>query len=167
VLHDVFDVPFQDIAPVVRRSPAAARQLASRARRRVRGPAGISDADLAHQRAVVDAFLAALRAGDIPGVLAVLDPAIVRRADRAAVPPGAPRELPGASRVAEETLRYRGLARFARPILVDGSVGIVVAPRGRLRFVIRCTVRGARIVEMDVIAESARLHQLGLAVLAD
>src|SRR5579871_6913570 len=167
VLHDVFDVPFETIAPVVRRTPVAARQLASRARRRVRGTAAVSDADLVQQRTVVDAFLAALRAGDLDRLIAVLDPDVVRRADRVASPAEAARELRGAASVAEGTLAYLGLARFARPALVDGTVGIIVAPRGRLRLVVHCAIRGGKIAAMDVIAEAARLQTLELAVLHD
>jgi RNA polymerase sigma factor (sigma-70 family) len=163
VLHDVFGVPFEDIAPVVERSPTAARQLASRARQRVRGSARASNAELSEQRDVVQAFLTALRAGDLPALLAVLDPDVVRTADSVALPSGRDSELRGAAKVATETLTHWRLARFARPILVNGSVGIVVAPRGRLRMVICCTVKGRRITRMDVIAHPARLRELDLA----
>ena len=144
VLHDVFAMSFEDIAPIVRRSLTAARQLASRAPRRVRGAAAASDADLSQQRGVVDPFLSALRNRDFDALLAVLDPDVVRRADRAAVRSGAARELRGATTVVEEALTHTDLARFARPILVKGCVGIVVAPRGRLRLAICCTLRGGR-----------------------
>jgi RNA polymerase sigma factor (sigma-70 family) len=164
VLHDVFAVPFEDISPILGRSPTAARQLASRARRRVRGAGMGSAAALAEQRATVEAFLAALRAGDVDGLLAVLDPDVVRRADRVAVPSGAATELRGATAVVNEALTHTDLARSARPILVNGSVGIVVAPGGRLRLVISCTVKARRIVEMEVIAEPARLRKLNLAL---
>ena len=130
----------------------------------MRGTATATDADLSQQRGVADAFLSALRNRDFDALLAVLDPDVVRRADRAAVPSGAARELRGAATV-EEALTHTDLARFARPILVKGSVGIVVAPRGRLRLVICCTVRGGKISEMDVIADLAHLRQLDLAVL--
>jgi RNA polymerase sigma factor (sigma-70 family) len=165
VLHDVFDVAFEDIGPIVRRSSAAARQLASRARRRVRGASRGSGGALSEQRQTVEAFLAALRTGDIDGLLAVLDPHVVRRADRAAVPPGAARELRGATTVVEEALKHTDLARFARPVLVNGSVGIVVAPGGRLRVVIRCTVKRGKITEMNLIGDPARLRRLDLGVL--
>ncbi len=167
VLHDVFGVAFEDIAPIVRRSPAAARQLASRARRRVRGPGTVADADLSQQRQAVEAFLTALRAGDVDGLLIVLDPDVVRRADEAAVPAGAARELRGAAAVVKEALTHTELARVAQPLLVDGSVGIVVAPRGRLRIVIRCTVRNGKISEMDVIADPSHLRRHNLAVLPE
>jgi RNA polymerase sigma factor (sigma-70 family) len=167
VLHDVFDVAFEDIAAIVGRSPAAARQLASRARRRVRGTSRGSGAALSEQRETVEAFLAALRAGDIDGLLAVLDPDVVRRADRFAVPLVEERQLHGARRVAEEVLKYRDVARVARPIQVNGSGGIVVAPDGHLRTVISCTVEGHRITKMEVIADPERLRRLNLAVFPD
>jgi RNA polymerase sigma factor (sigma-70 family) len=167
VLHDVFGLAFEDIAPIVRRSSAAARQLASRARRRVHGAAKASDHALSQQREAVEAFLTALRARDIQGLLAVLDPAVVRRADRVAVPSGAATELLGATRVVEEAMTHTDLARFAKPVLVNGSVGIVIAPGGRLRIVIRCTVKRGKITEMDVIADPARLSKLNLTVLHD
>lgn len=167
VLHDVFAVPFEDIAPIVGRSPAAARQLASRARRRVRGTATGSDDDLSQQREVVEAFLRALRAGDVEGLLAVLDPEVLRRADRAAVPSGGVTELRGAATVMKEALTHTDLARFAQPALVNGSVGIVVAPRGQLRVVISCQIKAGKIAKMDVMADPTRLHKLHLAVLRD
>lgn len=164
VLHDVFAVPFDEIAPIVGRSPAATRQLASRARRRVQGAATVADADLTRQRAVVEAFLAASREGDFKALLAVLDPEIVFRADPAAVRAGGPKEVHGATAVAR---LYRGRARAARLALVNGAVGIVVAPRGRLLLVLVPTVANGRIVRIDAIAEPARLRQLDLAILDD
>ena len=165
VLHDMFAVPFDEIAPIVGRSPTAARQLASRARRRVRGAATGPDADLARQRDVVDAFLAAARGGDFDALLAVLDPDVVLRADRAAVPSGAPREVRGAAAVAKRAAL--GGARAAQPALVNGAVGVVVAPRGRLLMVLGFTVSRGKIVEIDAIADPERLRRLDLAVLAD
>jgi RNA polymerase sigma factor (sigma-70 family) len=167
VLHDMFAVPFDEIAPLVGRSPAAARQLASRARRRVQGAATVSEAGLSHQRAVVDAFLTALRAGDFDALLAVLDPDVVRRADHAAVPAVADREVRGNAIVAKEALTHTARARFAQPVLVNGSVGIIVAPRGQLLMVLCCKVTAGKIVEIEVIADPARLSQLDLAVLHD
>lgn len=164
VLHDAFGVSFDEIASILRRSPAATRQLASRARRRVRGKDTPEDANLFEQRQAVEAFLSALRAGDLDGLLAVLDPDVVRRADEVALPPTAAKELRGAAAVVKEALTYTRAARVARPVLVDESAGIVVAPRGRLRIVIRCTVKKGKIVEMDVIADPARLGKLKLAV---
>lgn len=164
VLHDVFGVSFGEIASIVERSPAAARQLASRARRQVRGGAEPSDANRTRQHQVVEAFLCALRAGDVEGILAVLDPDVVRRADRIAVPPGAATELRGAMAVAHEALTYTHTARIAKPVLVDKSVGFVVAPRGRLRIAVRCAVRKGKIAVMDVVADPARLRTLKLAI---
>jgi RNA polymerase sigma factor (sigma-70 family) len=164
VLHDVFGVSFDEIASIVERTPTAARQLASRARRRVRGRRAPDGASLSHQRQTVEAFLAALRAGDVEGLLAVLDPNVVRRSDGVAVPPGAIRELRGAAAVAHEALAYTRTARIAHPVLVDGSVGFVIAPHGRLQIAIRCMVRKGKIAEMDVIADPAHLRRLRLAV---
>jgi RNA polymerase sigma-70 factor, ECF subfamily len=165
VLHDMFAVPFEEIAPIVGRSQAATRQLASRARRRVRGAETVPDADLTRQREVVDAFLAAARDGDFGVLLEVLDPEVVLRADRPAVIAGAPREVRGAREVAMRAVE-RG-ARAARAALVDGAVGVVVAPRGRLLMVLRFRVRDGKIVEIDAIADPARLRQLDLTVLDD
>jgi RNA polymerase sigma-70 factor, ECF subfamily len=163
VLHDLFDVPFDEIAPIVERSPEAARQLASRARRRVHGTATVPDAELSHQRELVDAFLAASRAGDFDALLAVLDPDVVLRTDRTALPAGAPAEIRGAANVAQRAVR--GGARAARPILVDGAVGVVVAPGGRLLMVLKFAIRGGKIVEVDAVADPERLGQLELALL--
>ena len=158
VLHDVFAVPFEEIAPIVGRSPEAARQLASRARRRVQGAEVARGPGLAREREVVDAFLAAVRGGDMGSLLAILDPGVVARADR-----GVPRELQGAEAVAARALR--GGARAARPALVGGNVGVVIAPRGRLVMVLRLTIADGRIVEIEQIADPARLQRLELAVL--
>src|SRR3989475_12828581 len=134
VLHDMFAVPFEEIAPIVGRSPAAARQLASRARRRVQGAATVPEANLTPQREVVDAFLAASRGGDFDALLAVLDPDVVLRADPAAVRAGASREVGGAAAVADT---FKGRARAAQPALVNRAVGLVWAPGGRPRVRIR------------------------------
>jgi RNA polymerase sigma factor (sigma-70 family) len=165
VLHDLFAVPFDKIAPVVGRSPVAAKKLASRARHRVRGTSDVPDVDRAWHRQVVEAFLAAARGRDMNGLLAVLDPNVVRRADRAALRPGAPAEIRGAQAVVEETLVFSQRARFAEAALVAGAVGIVVAPGGRLRLAITLTIEDGKITAYDVIADPARLHQLDLAVL--
>ncbi len=162
VLHDLFAVPFDEIAPIVERSPTAARQLASRARRRVRGAATVKDADLTYQREVVDAFLAASRAGNFDALLAVLDPDVVLRADRAAVRAGASREVRGAPAVAET---FSGRARAAQPALVNGVVGLVWAPGRRPRVVFGFTIRRGKIVEINVVADPERLRQLDLAIL--
>src|SRR5262249_15115211 len=132
VLHDMFAVPFDEIAPIVGRSPTAARQLASRARRRVQGAAPVPDAALTRQRAVVNAFLAAARGGDFDALLAVLDPDVVLRADAgAAMPAGASRVVRGARAVAERALTFSQLAQFAQPVLVNGVAGVLVAPGGQ------------------------------------
>jgi RNA polymerase sigma factor (sigma-70 family) len=164
VLHDMFDVPFDEIAPIVGRSEAAARQLASRARRRVRG-APVPDADLSRQREVVDAFLAGSREGDLEAILAVLDPDVVLRADRAR--PGAPTEIRGARAVAARTLSASRLARFAQPALINGAAGVVIAPQGRPLSIMALTVTRGRIVEIDLIGDPERLRQVDLAVLDD
>jgi hypothetical protein len=165
VLHDMFSVPFEEIAPIVGRSPSAARQLASRARRRVQGATNVPDADLARQREVVDAFLAAARDGDFDALVAGLDPEVVLRTDRAAVPAGASREVRGAPAVAKRAAK--GRARAARPALVNGAVGVVVAPRGRLLMVLGFRISGGKIVEIDAIADPERLSRLDLALLDD
>ena len=164
VLHDMFAMSFDDIAPIVERSPAAARQLASRARRRVQGAPKRTDASLMRQRQVVDAFLAAARGGDLSALLAVLDADVVLRSDRAAVPPGVPTEIRGAAAVANRA--EKGGARAAQPVLVNGEVGVVVAPRGRLLMVLRFTIVDRKIVEIDAIADPERLRQLDLAILS-
>ena len=159
VLHDMFAVPFDEIAPIVGRSPAAARQLASRARRRVQGAATVPDADLTRQREVVDAFLAASRDGDFDALLAVLDPDVVLRADPAAVDAGASREVRGAAAVADT---FSGRARFAQPALVNGAAGAVWAPGGRPRVVFGFTITRGKIVAIDMLADPERLRQLDL-----
>jgi RNA polymerase sigma-70 factor (ECF subfamily) len=165
VLHDMFAVPFEEIASIVGRTPAAARQLASRARRRVQGADAVSAADLARQREVVDAFLAALRSGDFDGLIAVLDPDVVVRSDVAAVGPGGSREVRGALKWAGGAIAAARGARFAQPALVDGRVGIVVAPRGRLFRVLSFTFAGGKIAQVEVIGDPARMRELELAVL--
>jgi RNA polymerase sigma factor (sigma-70 family) len=163
VLHDMFAVPFNEIAAIVGCSPAAARQLASRARRRVQGAAPVPDADLTCQREVVDAFLAAALDGDFDALLAVLDPDVVLRADRAAVQAGASSEVRGAAAVAKT---FSGRARAAQPALVNGAAGIVSWLPGRRPFsVMGFTVTRGKIVEIDVLADPARLRQLDLAAL--
>jgi RNA polymerase sigma-70 factor, ECF subfamily len=167
VLHDMFAVPFDDIAPLVDRTPDAARQLASRARRRVRGSAPVPDADLSRQREVVDAFLAAARGGDFEALLEVLDPDVVLRVDRGAAFPRAPREVRGAQAVAEQASTYARLASQGRPALVNGAAGVVVAPKGRPIAVMGFTVVDGWIVEMDLLADPARLRELDLDLPVD
>jgi RNA polymerase sigma-70 factor, ECF subfamily len=163
VLHDIFAVPFDEIAPIVERSPAAARQLASRARRRVQGAAKAPDADLACQREVINAFLAAARGGDFDALLTVLDPDIVVRADRGGAPPNALMQLRGAHAAAEQALTFSRLVHFARPVLVNGAAGIISwLPSGQPFSVMSFTVRRGKIVEIDILADPARLRRLGL-----
>ncbi|UWZ85754.1 sigma-70 family RNA polymerase sigma factor [Occallatibacter riparius] len=167
VLHDVFGVSFEEIASIVDRTPTAARQLASRARRRVRGGRTRPAASLSGKRQTVEAFLRALRAGDIESLLAVLDSDVVRRADRVAVAAAEGRELRGARDVAQEALTYSGAAQIAQPVVVDGDVGFVIAPGGRLRVAVRCTVRKSKITAMEVIADPARLRTLNFGIPPD
>ncbi len=166
VLHDMFDLPFDEIAPILGRSSAAARQLASRARRRVQGAATAS-ADLTPQREVVDAFLAALRGGDFDAPVAVLDPDVVVRADAHAARPGAPSEVRGSRTWARQAIAFSQAARFARAALVNGAVGVVVAPGGRLFRVLNFTITRGKIAAIDVVGDPARLRQLDLAILTD
>jgi RNA polymerase sigma-70 factor, ECF subfamily len=164
VLHDMFGVPFDEIAGLVDRSPGAARQLASRARRRVQGAAPVPDPDLAGQRRVVDAFFAAARDGDFEGLVAVLDPDVVSRGDGG---PGASVVTRGARQVAARALTFARLSPFVRPALVNGAAGVVVAPNGEPFSVMGFTVVAGKIVEIDAIADPARLRALDLAVLDD
>jgi RNA polymerase sigma-70 factor (ECF subfamily) len=159
VLHDMFAMPFEEIGPIVGRSAEAARQLASRARRRVRG-GGAPDADLVRQREVVEAFIAALRAGDFAGLLAVLDPDLVVRADL----PGAPAEIRGAEVWAKGAVAYGHMAKLTQPALVDGAIGVVVAPHGRLVRALRFTIANGRITEIEVIGNPARLGTLDVSI---
>ena len=162
VLHDLFAVPYGEIGPIMGRSAAAAKMLASRARRRVHG-AAVPDADLARQREVVDAFLAAARDGDFAALVALLDPAAVVRAD------GAGRAgilvVRGAAAVAEQVLATGGLARRAQPALVNGAAGVVMTAEGRPFAVVGFTVRQGRIAEIDILGDPERLRRLDLAVL--
>jgi ketosteroid isomerase-like protein len=161
VLHDMFAVPFEEIAPIVGRSPAAARQLASRARRRVQGAAP-TDADLTRRREVVDAFLAASRRGDFDALLAVLDPDVVLRSDHAAVKTGASKEARGAAAVAAI---FSGRARTAQLALIDGVPRAVWAPGGTPRVVFGFTIAHGKIVAIDLLADPERLRNLDLAAL--
>jgi RNA polymerase sigma-70 factor (ECF subfamily) len=158
VLHDMFAVPFDEIAPVLGRSPEATRQLASRARRRVQG-AEIAEGDLARQRRLVEAFLAASRDGDLQALIAVLDPDVVVRADDAAVQMGADAEVRGATDVAGT---FSGRARAAQPALVDGAPGLVWLQQGRPRVVFAFTIEGEGIAEIRMIADPDRIEELEL-----
>lgn len=165
VLHDMFAVPFDQIAHIVERTPVATKKLASRARRKVQGTPVIPAAELARNREVVSAFLAAARAGDLAAILALLAPDVVRRADPAALPLGGTAEVRGARVVAEGTVALARRAQFAELALVSGTVGVVVAPGGHLLLALTFTIKDEKIAEYDVIADPARLQQLDLAVL--
>jgi RNA polymerase sigma factor (sigma-70 family) len=167
VLHDMFAVPFDEIGPMVGRSPAAARQLASRARRRVQGEAPAPDPDLGRQREVVDAFFAAAREGDFEALVAVLDPDVVLRSDGGAARPAATHVVHGAEAVARRAMTFARLSPFVRPALVNGAAGVVVAPRGRPFSVMAFAVRNGRIVAIDGLADPERLKELDLTVLDD
>jgi RNA polymerase sigma factor (sigma-70 family) len=162
VLHDMFAVPFEEIAPIVGRSAEATRQLASRARRRVRGGAAAPDPDLVRQREVVDAFLAALRGGDFEGLLAVLDPDLVVRTDL--VPSGAPGEVRGAAVWAKQAVAFGHMARLVRPALVNGAIGVVMAPQGRLSRALTFKIANDKITEIEVIGDPARLRELDVSI---
>jgi RNA polymerase sigma factor (sigma-70 family) len=161
VLHDTFGVPFDEIGRLVDRSPNAAAQLASRARRRVRDAAAPPDVDLYRQRLLADAFLAAARAGDFAALVAVLDPDVVLRADPGAAA-GGPVEVHGADAVARQAMSYARLAAFGRPVLVNGTAGLMAAPGGRPVAVLALTVRGGRITAVDILADADRLSHLPL-----
>ena len=163
VLHDMFDLPFAEIAPIVGRSENTAAQLAARARRRVRGKTPDPATDLVHQRRLVDAFLAAARDGDFDSLLTALDTDVELRVDAAAA--GTATTIRGAEAVAANARAFSANARFAELALVDGGVGIVVAPHGRLTLVLRFGVVGEKITEIDIEADPRRLEAVSLAVL--
>jgi RNA polymerase sigma factor (sigma-70 family) len=164
VLHDMFAVPFEEIGSITGRSPAAARQLASRARRRVRGEAPVPDPDLDRQREVVDAFFAASRDGDFEALVAVLDPDIVLRNDAGTRGPGESAVVRGARTVAERASRFAHLAPYMRPALINGAAGAVVIPEdGRPFSVMAFTVSDGKIVEIDVLTDPDRLAELELS----
>jgi RNA polymerase sigma factor (sigma-70 family) len=165
VLHDMFAVPFDEIALIVDRSPAAARQLASRARRRVQGENTVPDADLDTQREVLDAFLAASRNGDFDALVALLDPDVVLRADLGLLPGAGSREVRGAAAVAGQALTYSRLDLLVQPALVNGAAGAVSTRDGEPFSVGGFTVRGGKIVEIDILADPQRLRRLDLTIL--
>jgi RNA polymerase sigma factor (sigma-70 family) len=167
VLHDMFAVPFDEIGPMVGRSPTAARQLASRARRRVQGEAPRPNPDLARQREVVDAFFAAAREGNFEALVAVLDPDVVLRSDGGAKRPAATAVVHGARAVAERAMMFARLSPYVRPALVNGAAGVVVVPGGRLFSVMGFTVADGRIVAIDALGDPDRLRELDLTVLDD
>lgn len=169
VLHDMFAVPFDDIATVVGRSPAATRQLASRARRRVQGAAPAPDPDIGRQRQVVDAFLAASRGGDFEALVSVLDPEIVLRADSGALVGGAAasKVVRGAAAVAQQALLFRQFSMSSRLVLVNGTVGVVATLDGRPMSVMGLTVTEGKIVAMHILADPERLARLDLPEILD
>jgi RNA polymerase sigma-70 factor (ECF subfamily) len=161
VLHDLFGLPFDEIATIVSRSPDAARQLASRARRRVQGSRP-PDTDLASQRHIVESFIAALRRGDVEGLIAILDPEVVGRAGDDT---GNVREVRGARTWASGAVAFAQAAASMAPALIDGAVGLVLAPKGRLLRALRFTFEGGRIATAEVIADRARLDALDIAAI--
>ena len=165
VLHDIFAVPFDEIAMIVDRSPEAARQLASRARRRVQAENTVPDADLKAQREVVEAFLAAARDGDFDRLVAVLDPDVVLRVDLGPLLVGGSREVRGAAAVASQAVTYSQLGILTQPALINGAAGSVSFRDGRPFSIGGVIVRGGKIVEMDILADPARLRELDLSVL--
>lgn len=165
VLHDIFALSFSEIAPIIGRNEVAARQLASRARRRVQGAKATADSEeFKRKRELVDAFLAASRTGDFEKLLAVLDPDVVLRQDPAFPPVAAWPLVRGAEAVAKG---FAGRAQGARPVLVNGSVGVIVAPRGQILFVLELKIMDGKITEIEMIAEQARVRQLDLAEMKD
>jgi len=162
VLHDVFAVPFDQIGPVLDRSPAAAKQLASRARRRLRGAEAPAASDLARQRELAEAFLAAAGGNDFERLLAVLDPDVVLRADAGTGPLGPSKLIRGAREVAAEASQFTSLARLARLVLVNGTPGYLVARNGQALAVIGLAVRDGKVSEIDILADPERLSQLDL-----
>jgi RNA polymerase sigma factor (sigma-70 family) len=164
VLHDMFGLSFDEIAPIVDRTPATATQLASRARRRVRGAAPVPDADLGRQREVVEAYLAASRNGDFDALLAVLDPDVVLRADYGGVPLDVPRVLRGAQAVTRQALMFSRLGASARLAMVNGAIGALSFLDGKLVGVVGFTVANSKVVEMNILADPERLRALGIAM---
>jgi RNA polymerase sigma factor (sigma-70 family) len=167
VLHDMFGVSFEEIGGIVGRSAMATRQLASRARRRVHGAGEAPVAEKSEHRELVGRFLAALKAGDVEGLVAVLDPEFVIRVDEASGVPGRPREVRGAETWAREAVQFYRGARVVQPALVDGEVGLVVAPRGRLFRVLKFTFAEGKIAAIEVVGDRERLGEMELAVLSE
>lgn len=165
VMHDMFALPFEQIAAMIGSSSENARQLASRARRRVQGGTHVNESQLSAQRAAVDAFLAAVRSGDVAALVAVLHPEAAIHADETSAAAGTPREIRGVPAVAQGAIRMARGAVYARPALVEGEVGIVVAPQGKLIRVLRFSLEAGKIVRIDVLGDAARLATLELRVL--
>jgi RNA polymerase sigma-70 factor (ECF subfamily) len=167
VLHDLFAVPFEEVAAILGKSPEAVRQLARRARRRVRGGADGIDAGIAARRRTVDAFLSALRAGDVKRLVALLDPDLVVKVDARASFAGKPGEVHGAETWASQAVAYARAMEGVRAMLIEGEPGLVLAPKGRLRRVMRFTFDADRIVTIDIVGDPARLETLALSLLHD
>jgi RNA polymerase sigma-70 factor (ECF subfamily) len=167
VLHDVFDVPFEEIAPIIDHTPISARQLASRARRRVRGEPAVPPAALSGKRQIMAAFLDAVRAGDMDTIMALLDPSVVLRADASVTPGGTAVEVRGSTTVAKGALTFAARTRFASPMLVNGGPGIVVAPHGQVRSVLLMDIAEERIRTIEVFGDPARLAQMDFALIGD
>ena len=165
VLHDLFDIPFEEIARISGRSTEAARQLASRARKRIRGVTSVPESEVAKQRSLVDKFLSALRLGDATKLIELLDPAFAVHADAASVPGGIPAGIQGAEVWAKRVIEAARGARLARPAMVEGTVGLIVAPRGRLFRVLRFTFAHDRIASLEVIGDADQLQAIEVAVL--
>jgi RNA polymerase sigma-70 factor, ECF subfamily len=165
VLHDVFDLPFEEIAPIVGRTSGTARQLASRARRRVRSRPSTSAAEMSERRRIVIAFLDAVRAGDMQAIVALLDPDVVIQVDASAAPGGRRVEVRGSTAVAKGALAFAARTRFASLLLVNGTPGIVVAPDGRARYALIMDIAGEKIRAIDVVADPARLNRIDFATL--
>jgi RNA polymerase sigma factor (sigma-70 family) len=165
VMHDMFSVPFDEIASMLGRSEPAVRQLASRARRRVRGASPAPAADLFEQRKAVDAFIAAMRAGDIEAIIALLDPDVVVHLGEGAGRPGAPREIHGAEAWARGAVAFSQYARFMQPAVIDGTVGLILAPGGHLERAMKITYANGKIAEAEIIGDPVRLSALDLRTL--
>lgn len=166
VLHDLFDLSFDEVAPILSRTPTATRQLASRARRQVRGARVPSSPGLPQQRKAVDAFLNALRAGDVEELLSVLDPDLVVHVDATVGAGGKAAEVHGARNWASQAIAYSRGIRFVEPMLIDGAPGLVLAPRGKLLRVLRFIIREGKIAEIEIVGEPERLRRMQLAILA-
>lgn len=167
VMHDMFDVPFDEIASVLGRTEVATRKLASRARQRVRGAPSVTHAEFSQQRQTVEAFLAAMRSGDFEALLRVLDPDVVVRLEEGAGRPGAPREIHGAANWARGAITFSQFAQFITPAVINGAVGLVLAPGGRLSRAVIFQFANGKISEAEVIVDPVRLRALDLAVMQD
>jgi len=167
VLHDLFAVPFEEIGNILGKSVMATRQLASRARRRVQGAPAESESSLSGQRQIIARFLNALRAGDVPGLVAVLDPEFVVRIDKFSTPDRAPREIHGPEVWANQAVVFSKGAKFVQAVLVDGAPGILFAPHGHLTRVLRLTFAGDKIAAVEIIGDPERLKEMDLAVLGE